>query len=104
MSLSQRHIDTLIGLIDIELKVLDAFPDDNTRSGRIPQLEACKRELSTIAAADRARRKKAFPDLSWDRHRARDKANPPPPVEIPAAPAKPTVSSNGGDVFSRKPD
>ena len=104
MSLSQRHIDTLIGLIDLELKVLDAFPDDHTRSGRIPQLETCKRELSTLAAADRARRKKAFPDLSWDRHLARDKASPPQPAGIPAAPAKPTVASSGGSVFSRKSD
>ena len=103
MPLSQSHIDTLIGLIDIELKVMDAFPDDNLRSGRIPQLEACKRELSTLSAADRAHRKKIFPSLSWNRHRARDKASPPQLPEIKDAQAKPTVSSDE-NIFSRKAD
>ncbi len=96
MSLSQRHIDTLVELLDIELKVLDAFPDENAEGGRIPQLESCRRELFTLAAIDRARRKKAFPGLSWKRHRPDITSSRPGAVEIPATPVKPKMVSRGG--------
>ena len=83
MSLSQRQIDTLIRLLDTELKVLDAYPDADGPNGRIPNLEACRLELVTLAAADRARRKKTFPGMSWNKDRSWTKTSQPRPVEIP---------------------
>ncbi len=96
MSLSQRHIDTLVELLDIELKVLGAFPDEKAENGRIPQLEACRRELFTIAAIDRAKRKKAFPGLSWKKHRPEIIKSGLGAVEIPVTPIKPAVVSGDG--------
>ncbi len=83
MSLSQRQIDTLIQLLDIELEVLDAYPDEDGPNGRIPQLEACRLELVTLAAAERARRKKAFPAMTWKSDRSWAKSSQPRPIEIP---------------------
>ena len=82
MSLSQRQIQ----LLDIELKVLDAYPDEDGPSVRIPTLESCRLELVTLAAADRARRKKAFPGMSWNKtRRPRPVESPEPPENAPIA-------------------
>ncbi len=96
MSLSQRQIDTLIHLLDIELKVLDAYPDEDGPNGRIPNLEACRLELVTLAAADRARRKKTFPGMSWNKDRSWTKTSQPRPVEIPDPPEKAPIATGAG--------
>ncbi len=96
MSLSQRQIDTLIQLLDIELEVLDAYPDEDGPNGRIPQLEACRLELVTLAAAERARRKKAFPAMTWKSDRSWAKSSQPRPVEIPDPPEKARVATGAG--------
>lgn len=96
MSLSQRQIDTLIHLLDIELKVLDAYPDEEGPNGRIPNLEACRLELVTLAAADRARRKKAFSDMSWNKDRSWTETKQPRPVGIPDRPEKAPIATGAG--------
>ncbi len=96
MSLSQRQIDTLIQLLDIEIKVLDAYPDEDGPNGRIAQLEACRLELVTLAAADRAKRKKAFPDMSWNKDRSWTRTTQPRPAEIPDPPETARVASGDG--------
>lgn len=98
MSLSKRHIDTLINLVDIEIKVLDAYPDEGGETPRIPLLETCRMELVTLAAADRARRKKAFPEMSWKKGRAANKAGGAGRAEMPQAPEAAPV--DGGDGIS----
>ncbi len=96
MSLSKRHIDTLINLVNIEIKVLDTYPDEGGETPRIPLLEACRMELVTLAAADRARRKKAFPEMSWKKGRAANRADQPAPAEIPPRPETAPVDGGNG--------
>ena len=77
MTLSPRHISTLVELVDVELRVLDAYRHHDSGAKRIPLLESCKQQLLHLGATERAYRKKSFPEIS-----AR-KSRPPQAAETP---------------------
>ena len=101
MALSRRQIDTLIELVDIEIKILDDHPDDGVGTRRIPQLQAARTELVDLAAAGRARYKKAFADISWKKIRPWNRLRPTPTLEVPEPPQEARVTGSTG-TFLRK--
>ena len=87
MTLSPRHINTLVELVDVELRVLDAYRHHDSGAKRIPLLESCKQQLLRLGAAERAYRKKTFPEISARKTHPRQPTDSPdsrfPAVETP---------------------
>ena len=89
MTLSPRHINTLVELVDVELRVLDAYRHHDSGAKRIPLLESCKQQLLLLGVTERAYRKKGFPEISLRKSRQRqtaDSQDPPFPAEVTPIP------------------
>lgn len=103
MALSRHQIDTLIKLVDIEIKILDDYPDDGVGTRRVPQLAAVRTELVNLTTAGG---KKAFADMSWKKIRPWNRIKAPRTLEVPKPPleARVTGSTGGTGAFWLKHD
>jgi hypothetical protein len=105
MALSRHQVDTLIKLVEIEIKILDDYPDDGIGARRIPQLEAVRTELVDLTtvgsrAGSRARSRNVFAGLSWKKIRPWNRFKAPP---VPEPPQQARVAGGTG-AFWLKPD
>ncbi len=92
MALSRHQIDTLIKLVDIEIKILDDYPDDGVGNRRIPQLETVRTELVNLTTAGG---RKAFADMSWKKIRPWNRIKA-PTLDVPKPPQEARVTGSTG--------